>query len=476
MPELSLRNIDQITDDIRRQEISFSHLIDDLIDHVCCDVEYEMTSGLDFNAAYRNVKKKMGSERRLREVQEETLFAVDTKYRRMKTIMKISAIAGTTIFGVAALFKIQHWPGAGIMLTIGAIILAFIFMPAALSVLWKETHNMKRLIVFISGFVTGFTFITGTLFKVQHWPLAGALLILSLLSACLFFIPSLVIIRIKDDGNSKKLPAYIAGAAGAVLYAAGLLFRIQHWPSASLLMLLGILLLCFVALPFYTWISWKDEPHVSPKFIFIIIAAFLIILPGALINVNLQARYELGYFPHLEKQNMLFKALYNKNNTFLNSHKDSADFVALQDFHNKTSEIIGLITSFETKLIDSQSGNIDQSSPIVTQMGGMKVIDWNMIREPFRLLPVTFYPADGSDQRKELDKVLNEYTGYISRLIPEDEFNNLRGLTDAGAILTGEINDNTRVSLLSALHSSASLKNNIEIIESRVMQSLADKR
>jgi len=118
MPELSLQNIDQISNDIRNEEISFSHLLDDLIDHVCCDVEYEMQRGVDFHRAYQVVKQKMGSPRRIREIQEETLYSVDSKYRKMKNTMKISGIAGTLIFGCAALFKIQHWPGAGILLTI----------------------------------------------------------------------------------------------------------------------------------------------------------------------------------------------------------------------------------------------------------------------------------------------------------------------------------------------------------------------
>jgi len=83
MPELSLSDIEQIAGDIRRQEISFSLLLEDLIDHVCCDVENEMQKGLNFSEAYRRVKQKMGS-RRIKEIQEETLYAVDTKYRYMK--------------------------------------------------------------------------------------------------------------------------------------------------------------------------------------------------------------------------------------------------------------------------------------------------------------------------------------------------------------------------------------------------------
>ena len=59
MPELSLHHIDQICRDISRQEITFSHLLEDLIDHVCCDVEDEMRKGMSFTDAYQRVKQKM---------------------------------------------------------------------------------------------------------------------------------------------------------------------------------------------------------------------------------------------------------------------------------------------------------------------------------------------------------------------------------------------------------------------------------
>ena len=200
MPELSLHHIDQISRDINREEITFSHLLEDLIDHVCCDVENEMQNGLSFSEAYRNVKQKMGS-RRLKEIQEETLYAVDTKYRYMKNTMKISGVAGTIMFGFAALFKIQHWPAAGILMTLGALILAFVFLPSALGVLWKETHNRKRLFLFISAFFAGMLFILGTLFKIQHWPMAGSILTLSALSGILFFIPALAVEPVEGPGK-----------------------------------------------------------------------------------------------------------------------------------------------------------------------------------------------------------------------------------------------------------------------------------
>ena len=40
-------------------------------------------------------------------------------------------------------------------MSLGALILAFVFLPSALNVLWKETHNRKRLFLVISAFFAG---------------------------------------------------------------------------------------------------------------------------------------------------------------------------------------------------------------------------------------------------------------------------------------------------------------------------------
>jgi hypothetical protein len=99
-----------------------------------------MQQGLDFSDAYRTVISHIPPAR-IREIQEESLFVIDTKYRFMETLLKISGVTGTILLIFGAMLKIQHLPGAGILMSAGAIILAFLFLPASLSVLWKETHN-----------------------------------------------------------------------------------------------------------------------------------------------------------------------------------------------------------------------------------------------------------------------------------------------------------------------------------------------
>ena len=244
MPELTLSDIDLIRKDVMSQEICFSHLADEIIDHLCCDVENEMAGGLTFHDAYHKVKGSLG-HRRLREIQEETLYAVDTKYRNMKNTMKISAITGTIMIGFAALFKIMHWPGAGIMLTLGSLLLAFVFMPSALTVLWKETHSGKKLFLYISAFITAMLFIFGVTAKVQHWPMAGLILALGSLSGIFAFVPALLSAKLKDQDNKPKKIVYILGAAGLICCIMGLLFKIQHWPLATILLTLGSAVIFF---------------------------------------------------------------------------------------------------------------------------------------------------------------------------------------------------------------------------------------
>ena len=179
----------------------------------------------------------------------------------------------------------------------------------------KRLITLKDCFLFISGFFAGVLFISGTLFKIQHWSGAGWLLLLACLSGILFFLPALTISKFREQGNIAKRPVYILGAIGIILYTSGLLFKIQHWPFATIpaltisritdqenrskrpvyilgasvlfftlpgcyskfstglcncIMVTGVLISGVIALPWYTWLTWKDDDNVSARFIYII--------------------------------------------------------------------------------------------------------------------------------------------------------------------------------------------------------------
>jgi hypothetical protein len=475
MPELSLQNIDQISQDVRKQEITFSHLLDELTDHVCCDVEYEMQNGMSFQEAYRMVKQKMG-KRRLKEIQEETLYAVDTKYRIMKTTMKISGVAGTVMVGLAALLKIQHWPGAGILLTLGALTLALVFLPSALSVLWKETHNTKRLFLFISAFLTGACFIAGTLFKIQHWQGAGFILILGALSGIIFFVPSLLVNRLNDLENKVKRPVYVLGAAGVVLYVAGLLCKIQHWPLATTFMVIGLLLLCLVAFPWYTWLTWKEENHISPMFIFMVIGFLLIIIPGALVNLNLQHSYQDRYYTTNNQQNALYDYLFRNNNSLISRYHDSLSYQKLEQLHAKTTGILSVISNVQEEMIresEGEPGKPAVSADIIIQNETGNEILYRKLSNPFNIIAVRDHLLPNCKSRQDINLAMSGYLDYLTGLVPGEEISRYKKLLDTSTYLPGNDPGNGMLSLMSGLHSLEVMKNGILTAESCVLNEIS---
>jgi hypothetical protein len=477
MPDLNLHNIDQISRDISRQEITFSHLLEDLIDHICCDVENEMQNGLNFNEAYHRVKQKMGS-RRIKEIQEETLYLVDTKYRHMKNTMKISGIAGTVLLGFAALFKINHWPLAGTMLTLGAVILAFVFIPSALGVLWKETHNKKKLFLFISAFIGGMCLIIGTLFKVQHWPGAGILLSLSALFGIFFFIPALLVSKLQDPENKSKKPIYILGAAGSICYAAGMLFKIQHWPLAGTFMVLGVIVLGCVAFPLYTWFTWKEESHISTRFLYMVIGMLLIIVPGALISINLQRTYEKGFYPHLEEQQLMYDIISARNNSLLATYHDSLSYPPMEQIHLRTSELVSYISDIQVKMVQASEGKPGQpavSPDQIKQTVNGPVIQYSLLTKPFHPAPVKDYLLPGTSSRQALDALLKDYSGFISGLLPGEDLHKIISLVSPSNYLPVELPENRTISMMSGLHSLELMKNSLMTVESDMLKLIAKR-
>jgi len=448
MPELTLHNIEEISRDVGRQEITFAHLRDELTDHICCDVEYEMQKGLSFAEAYSVVRRKLGS-RRLREIQEETLYAVDTKYRKMKNTMKISAIAGTLLLGFAALFKIMHWSGAGIMIILGALALAFVFMPSALTVLWKETHSGKRLFLYISAFIFGMLFIAGVVFKIQHWPASGIILSLAVASGALLFLPSLLAAKLQAEENRSKKIVYILGALGMLCYIAGLLFKIQHWPLATILLSAGLALVFFVVFPWYTRLTWKDEDHVSSGFIFMVVGALAIVVPSLLISLNIQRNYEGGYYILQKAQQSMYDYKLTETQAKISNCSDTLVKPALAQINSNTTRLLEVIDGIGKKMTEASEG------------------------DSFNTRPFRDYLTEDSPARIELNDALKEYSGYLSGLFPEVNTMHLEGLLDPSAYLPETASGPARISLMAGLHMLDLMKDGILTAESLVFSAAA---
>jgi len=206
MAELTNKEIRVLNRVIEKEGLTYTELQQELLDHLCCDVEAEMEEGLEFIKALEKVRKDMGKDR-IQEIQEETLLLINQKYRRMKKFMYILGIVAPSLLIVGTFFKIQHWPGAGILLTLSLFMLGALYLPVFAMVQIRDTRKKGKkpnMLMYIFGVIAGVIFVAGAMFKIQHWPGAGYMIILSAVVTIGIFVPILVYQAVKDKENQVK--------------------------------------------------------------------------------------------------------------------------------------------------------------------------------------------------------------------------------------------------------------------------------
>lgn len=122
----------------------------------------------------------------------------------MKKFMYILGCIAPSLLIVGAFFKLQHWPGAGVLITLGSFLLAAVYLPVFAMVSIRDTREKGKKVnrtLYIAGVVTGFIFLIGILFKIMHWPGANVALTSSVLLTVVLFIPLLVMHAVRDKEN-----------------------------------------------------------------------------------------------------------------------------------------------------------------------------------------------------------------------------------------------------------------------------------
>jgi len=125
--EISTEHIDFIRTDIQRKGLTMQDLVDSILDHICCTIEEDPNA--DFDTAYQKALTAFGEDE-LTQIQEETIrLLIQKREITMKKTMYILGYVAAFLSTTGLLLKLQHWPGAAIMLTLGIALLNFGFLP-----------------------------------------------------------------------------------------------------------------------------------------------------------------------------------------------------------------------------------------------------------------------------------------------------------------------------------------------------------
>ena len=106
MVELTCKQLDFIRRDIRKRGIKSNHLVDDVVDHICCSVENEMAKGQSFRDAYLITIRLFGPHG-LKHVEIDTRLIVSKSYiltRCMNIVINLISLLVCLFFVVFPFF------------------------------------------------------------------------------------------------------------------------------------------------------------------------------------------------------------------------------------------------------------------------------------------------------------------------------------------------------------------------------------
>lgn len=209
--------VDFILDDIAKRGVTTEDVRYNILDHVCCIIENEMSDEMDFNEFYRHTIARF-YRKELGEIEEETQQLLTFKhFYAMKKTVKISGVTSIILILLGVIFKAMHWPGAGIAIVLGLGFFSLIFIPLNIVLKFKDNKEKSNPLIMTVGMLTASTATIGVLFKIMHWPYANILMFSSLLVFMIVFIPIYFIINYRNPDtkfNTIINTTFMIGAAG----------------------------------------------------------------------------------------------------------------------------------------------------------------------------------------------------------------------------------------------------------------------
>lgn len=182
--------VDYILNDIETNGIETEDLRLNLLDHICCMLEQEVTGSDDFEQCYKRIIKQF-YKNNLSEIETETKQLLKFKnYYAMKKMMFISGALSAAAFIAGSVFKTMAWMGASFFLIAGVILLSFLFLPLLVLLKTREADSLRNKLVLVLGAVVGILYSLSTLFAVMHWPGATPLWLTTVATSIFVLVPT----------------------------------------------------------------------------------------------------------------------------------------------------------------------------------------------------------------------------------------------------------------------------------------------
>lgn len=200
-------HIDFVLTDLKKKGIILKDLQENIIDHVCCLAESELLENDDFEVHYEKIIPRFFNQE-LKELQHETDSLVNSKsVDLLKNTLQFSGVISVLLLGFGVYYKLHHLKGTGIILFIGILFFCLLFLPSLIVLKLKDSDVKQNVILVSTAFLLTLSGGVGCLFKIMQWPYATILITVNLIAFLILFIPMyFIIMRGKPD---KKFTTFI---------------------------------------------------------------------------------------------------------------------------------------------------------------------------------------------------------------------------------------------------------------------------
>ena len=120
----------------------------------------------------------------------------------MKSSIYLTGILSLVFILLGSIAKMLHLPLAGILLTLGVILMVALFLPRAYNTLRKATEDILLKAVYLTALIAFSIDLLSALFTIQQWPGAQKLMIIGIPLPFVLFLPTYIYYH-----NKQKLKA-----------------------------------------------------------------------------------------------------------------------------------------------------------------------------------------------------------------------------------------------------------------------------
>ncbi len=207
MFKVSDEHIDFIIADLKRKEIVLKDLQENIVDHVCCLAETELSESGNFETHYEKIIPRFFNQE-LKELQQETDSLVNSKsIDFLKKTLQISGVLSVLLLGFGVYYKIHHLTGTGIILFVGMLFFSLFFLPSLIILKFKDTDAKHNIVLVSTAFLLTLAGGVGCLFKIMQWPYASILMTISVVMFLVLFIPMYFVIM--NNKPERKFTTFI---------------------------------------------------------------------------------------------------------------------------------------------------------------------------------------------------------------------------------------------------------------------------